>query len=115
MTPVKDQHYCGSCWAFAASSVQEGMQAIKDQKKPVRLSEQEGVDCVDKCYGCQGGWMTYYWEWTREGHPTNPGAQAYDTYREYNWRNGECEMQDNEKISKADSYGYVSSLTGIKD
>jgi len=86
MTPVKSQGGCGSCWAFTASSVMEGVQAIKDKKAPVRLSEQEGVDCVNKSYGCNGGWMNTYWEWTKNGHPTNPGAQAYDTYREYKAR-----------------------------
>ena len=43
--PVKDQLECGSCWAFAATTTQESMQAIKDNKPAVRLSEQEGVDC----------------------------------------------------------------------
>lgn len=59
MTPVKNQGGCGSCWAFAATSVQEAMQGLKDnQKPPLRLSEQEGVDCVytDRD-GCRGGWM----------------------------------------------------------
>lgn len=95
MTPVKHQGACGSCWAFAAASVQEGMQAIQDKKAPVRLSEQEGVDCVDRSFGCNGGWMSHYWEWTRQGNPTNPGAQAYDTYREYKAKQGACELQDN--------------------
>ena len=43
--PVKDQGYCGSCWAFAAATVQESIQAIKNETDVVRLSEQEGVDC----------------------------------------------------------------------
>ena len=63
--PVKNQGACGSCWAFAATTVQEAMQAIKNDSK-VRLSEQEGVDCDVNSYGCNGGWMSNYWVMSSE-------------------------------------------------
>ena len=55
--PVKNQGVCGSCWAFAGTTVQESMQAIKTNKPVVRLSEQEGIDCAIS-NGCDGGSMT---------------------------------------------------------
>ena len=73
MTPVKYQGSCGSCWAFTATSVLEGTIAALSDQPPVRLSEQQLVDCnkadptleVQKPYnrnfGCQGGWMSYAW------------------------------------------------------
>ena len=73
--PVKNQGGCGSCWAFAAATVQESMQAIKTEKPVVRLSEQEGVDCDANSYGCQGGWMSNYWTMSEE-----IGSQANETY-----------------------------------
>jgi C1A family cysteine protease len=63
---VKNQGGCGSCWAFAATTVQETMQAIKDDTDPIRLSEQEGVDCDNRSYGCSGGWMHNYWKMSKE-------------------------------------------------
>jgi len=60
----KNQGSCGSCWAFAATSVQEAMQAIKYNTTPVQLSEQEAVDCVTDSHGCGGGWMAHYWKYT---------------------------------------------------
>ena len=54
LTPVKDQGSCGSCWAFAATSLMEGLVAINTGAAPVRLSEQQMVDCVgDNGFGGQ--------------------------------------------------------------
>lgn len=69
MIPVKNQGACGSCWAFSATSVMEGVQAIKDGRPAIELSTQEAVDCTPNdqgywCNGCNGGWMTGYWRWT---------------------------------------------------
>jgi C1A family cysteine protease len=44
--PVKDQGYCGSCWAFAATTQLEGAIAIANNQTPVRQSEQQLVDCT---------------------------------------------------------------------
>ena len=72
MYPVKDQGSCGSCWAFAAGTAMEGMVAIRDDATPIRLSEQEAVDCVTASYGCNGGWMDTAWNyWQANGASTN--------------------------------------------
>ena len=42
------------------------MQAIKNDTVPVRLSEQEGVDCDERSGGCRGGWMHNYWRMSME-------------------------------------------------
>jgi cathepsin L len=47
MVPIKDQGNCGSCWSFAAMTALEGTRAKKKEiKPPVRLSEQQVVDCT---------------------------------------------------------------------
>lgn len=38
VTPVKDQLFCGACWAFSAVGAVEGAYAIKN-KKLVSFSE----------------------------------------------------------------------------
>jgi cathepsin L len=51
---IKDQGKCGGCWAFAAIAAQESAWAIK-YTTLTSLSEQNLVDCVTSCYGCNGG------------------------------------------------------------
>ena len=54
VTNIKNQGQCGSCWAFSAVATLEGQHA-KNTGNLVSLSEQDIVDCVTNCYGCNGG------------------------------------------------------------
>ncbi|KAK4876481.1 hypothetical protein RN001_012903 [Aquatica leii] len=54
VTPVKDQGYCGSCWAFSATGAIESHNFIQNRVL-VSLSEQNLVDCSTINNGCDGG------------------------------------------------------------
>ena len=54
---IKDQAQCGSCWAFSTIQTVESIYAI-NKGKLYSFSEQNLVDCVTSCYGCNGGLMT---------------------------------------------------------
>lgn len=60
------------------------MQAINNDATPVRLSEQEGVDCDTRSYGCRGGWMHNYWIMSRD-----IGSQTNADYP-YEAQDGDC-------------------------
>ena len=56
VTPIKDQITCGGCWAFCTTQAFESAHAIKHGEL-LRFSEQNLIDCVLDCWGCQGGWL----------------------------------------------------------
>ena len=96
--PVKNQGICGSCWAFAAVLVEESMNAIKDGTSPVRLSEQQCVDCSYSYNGCWGGWMMGCWQESK----TN-GLRSNATYS-YTASYGSCNRTGS-AISRARNWG----------
>ncbi|XP_017489962.1 PREDICTED: cathepsin L1-like [Rhagoletis zephyria] len=55
VTPVKNQHQCGGCWAFSAVAAMEGQHA-RSTGQLVSLSEQNLIDCSYANRGCGGGW-----------------------------------------------------------
>jgi len=54
VTPIKNQEQCGSCWAFSSTGAMEGMWKI-NHGSLISLSEEQLVQCVNLCYGCNGG------------------------------------------------------------
>lgn len=52
-TPVRDQGYCGSCWAFSATEQIES-DAMRQLGASYVLSVEQLVDCTPLC-GCMGG------------------------------------------------------------
>uniref|UniRef100_A0A7E4UMZ7 Pept_C1 domain-containing protein n=1 Tax=Panagrellus redivivus TaxID=6233 RepID=A0A7E4UMZ7_PANRE len=56
VTSIKDQGYCGACWAFAATASIESAHAIKTTQL-LDLSEQELVDCDWISQGCNFGFV----------------------------------------------------------
>lgn len=67
VSPVKDQGQCGSCWAFSSTGAVESAYHMAYNKTGAvaQFSEQQLVDCVKSCYGCNGGWpghSFYYYQ-----------------------------------------------------
>jgi PKD repeat protein len=97
LTPVKNQGYCGSCWAYAAIAAIEAMVKIQrnDPNLDLDLSEQHLVSCITNyCNGCHGGNSYYSWQYLMN----NNGAilescfpyEGVDFNGCDNWENDDC-------------------------
>jgi C1A family cysteine protease len=102
-TPVKDQGYCGSCWAFAASEQIES-EAMRELGVTYTLSAQQLVECDKTSLGCNGGLQERAYNYvkrkggieTEADYPYTSGAAGEE---------GEC---------SADSSKYVLGLEGYE-
>jgi C1A family cysteine protease len=88
-TAIKDQGYCGSCWAFSSVSqiesdaIRAGYLTTDDT-----LSEQQVVSCDTTDYGCDGGYTEYAYSYVYSA-----GGIVSDTdypYTSYYDSTGKC-------------------------
>lgn len=101
---IKDQSYCGACWAFASVAVIEA--ATITQGKGQILSEQNMVDCDYSNHGCNGGWFSGAFEFAK-----TKGLSLQSSYP-YTARNGLCKSVAPKVI--VNSYDFCSSFTWNK-
>jgi cathepsin L len=84
---VKNQGQCGSCWAFSAIGALESADAIKNNKDPQDLAEQQLVDCAgsEGNQGCSGGLMNQAFDYLIKFG----GSEGQKDYP-YTARDGQC-------------------------
>lgn len=81
----------------------ESLKAIKEQSYPVRLSEQEGLDCIDSISCEKRGDASTYLHWSAEH-----GSMSYKNYP-YEERDAECRHQEvNKPISAQVKPGSIA-------
>nr|BAN20108.1 cathepsin L [Riptortus pedestris] len=93
VTPVKNQGFCGSCWAFSAGGALEAHNFRKNGKL-IRVSEQNLVDCAVghkyDCFGCNGGYMDGAFQYVID----NEGIDTEESYP-YIGRDAKCRFKNN--------------------
>ena len=97
-TPIKNQGYCGSCWAFSATSQIEsdGIRAgILD--KTDHLAPEQITQCTEASFGCDGGNTNFAYRYVN----TNGGIALESTYpyTSEDGVTGECSTTSSTKYS----------------
>ena len=85
LTIQKNQHipiYCGSCWAFSASSSLSDRIKIKRKAQwpDVLISPQVIISCEDTDHGCHGGDARTAYAWIHQNNITDETCSPYQAY-----------------------------------
>jgi hypothetical protein len=87
--PIQNQGQCGSCWAFAATATYEAY--VKELRQDsTKYSEQELVDCVPTCSGCNGGLAHLGYQWLSQGNQFCTEASYPYEMKDANCRSSTC-------------------------
>jgi len=105
-TPVKDQGYCGSCWAFSATEQIES-DAMRTLGKSWILSEEQIVQCDQTSFGCGGGWTEHAYNYVnRAGGLATESAYPYSSYQ---GTTGKCNSNAGDFVVKVSGYTTLAS------
>ena len=107
MTAPRNQHiphYCGSCWAFAAtSSMADRIKIARNAAWPdVMISAQPILSCMTNetwnVFGCYGGFASLAYEWIMDNGITDESCSPYQAGGYYGEYTGEFEVDCTDTI-----------------
>lgn len=104
-TPVKDQGYCGSCWAFSATEQLES-DSMRTLGTSYVLSAEQITQCADFAYGCGGGWTEVAY-----GYVASAGGIEQDSdypYTSYYGTTGTCKADTSDMVIGVGSGGFTT-------
>jgi len=105
VTEVKEQGFCGSCWAFSVTGSLEGQYFLKHGQL-VSFSEQQLVDCATGSYdseGCNGGQLDSGFQYVRD-----QGIETEASYP-YEMADDDCQANSTLVVTKIQDYVDVES------
>jgi C1A family cysteine protease len=109
-TPVKDQGYCGSCWAFSATEQIES-DSMRTLGTSYILSPEQITQCDTTSSGCNGGWTERAYSYvTKAGGIETDSAYPYTSYQGVT---GQCHSSASQYVIGVSSYTTVKGESSM--
>jgi len=105
-TPVKDQGYCGSCWAFSATEQIES-DTLRQLGKAYVLSPAQVTQCTTLSSGCGGGWTEAAYKWVQNNGLETDADYPY-TNKMYQGVTGTCSSVASKEIVTITGYSTIN-------
>jgi C1A family cysteine protease len=109
-TPVKDQGYCGSCWAFSATEQIES-DAIRTLGVTYLLSAEQITQCATAAYGCSGGWTEVAYNYVKKAG--GMVTEANYPYTSYKGVTGTCKVDLSQAVIGVSSFYTLTSESAM--
>jgi len=109
-TPVKDQGYCGSCWAFSATEQIES-DAMRTLKVTYQLSPEQITQCDTTSSGCNGGWTEHAYKYVTKAGGIETNADY--PYTSYSGTTGTCKATASKYVIGVSSYKTISGESSM--
>jgi C1A family cysteine protease len=109
-TPVKNQGYCGSCWAFSATEQIES-DAMRTLGSSYILSPEQIVQCDSTSAGCNGGWTESAYTYVKR----NGGIETESDYpyTSYLGITGTCSSTASKNVLTVSGYTTISGESSM--
>jgi len=109
-TAVKDQGYCGSCWAFSATEQIES-DAMRSLSQTVLLSVEQITQCDKTSLGCNGGWTEHAYDYViREGGLEKESDYPYTSYQGVT---GSCHTDASKEVIGVKDYTTIKGESSM--
>jgi len=109
-TGVKDQGYCGSCWAFSAAEQIES-DSMRTLGTSYLLSPEQITQCDNTSYGCGGGWTEHAYDYVKRAGGIE--TEANYPYTSYQGVTGVCHSDASKFVIGVNGYTTIQGESNM--